>query len=356
MSLLRAERKIFRLSVYYFIKHTISPLALFVVLWVFHWEFWVSILVIAIMQMCVIVWVYYREIFSNIGAIFSFEGVPVREILNFSLPLVPYALSMWGNNFLNRYIVVYILGLKEVSIYGVVWSLASISVVFYSAIGYILYPYITKSWETKDIKAVKSNLEKGIFCYLFFVFPLPVILTFFNKEIISLISTSYYIPDWKTTFLISFSVLLFGLYQISIFSVLLKKQTVLVFWTSFIALIINILFSLWLIPKFGLVGAGISLVLSNAFLAGWALVMTKRIVHFHFNWQSAGKIIFTSLGMMIVFLSGEYFLKTKLNDFFVLVSVITAGLLTYVFLNLIGKNSFVFEFFRSKFLKENRKI
>jgi O-antigen/teichoic acid export membrane protein len=101
----------------------------------------------------------------------------MKSLLAFSLPLVPLGVMLWGNSFLDRYLILHFLGLEQVGIYAVTYSLAATTAVLYSVLGFTLYPELTRLWNSDDKTRAGELVRTGVGYYLLFLIPAIAILT-----------------------------------------------------------------------------------------------------------------------------------------------------------------------------------
>ncbi len=340
LSFLRAQKKIKILSVYYFLKNAGRVIVLSLGILLFHLNFFYTLASIVILQLGLIVFMYVKDIFNKLGFNLYLKKVPWKKIICFSLPLVPYTFSIWGNNFADRYFILHILDIKQVSIYAVSYSLAAIIAVLYGIIGFILYPHISELWNKGDKKGVADMFNKAICYYLFFVFPLIAILTIFSNPIIRVLSTSSYLSGWQIIFWLALGISIFGLYELNIYPMLLENKTFLIFIISIAALMMNIVLNIIMIPRIGILGAAIATFISNATLAFLTIMNNARHVSsYTFPWKTVFKVMSATSIMCLILFAVRYY--ADINNFWRLLSAVILGMVIYGAIDLLSKNSFL---------------
>ena len=104
-----------------------------------------------------------------------------------------------------------------------------------------------------------------------------------------------------------------------------------------IVVFINIVFNALLIPNYGIFGAALAGFLSNAYLAIYTIVLSKKILKWNYPILVNIKILFRSLIMGIVIWQSIHWLGNDLLS--LLVTLIFSGF-TYILLDFFGdKNS-----------------
>jgi len=338
---LRAGQKIKLLSLYYVIKSAGRVGALAIGIAVFHVGLFEAVAFLVVLQFIFIMFIYVRDIQRKTGIklIFTAWNERWKEIIHFSLPLVPLGVFLWINNFVDRYLILHILDIGQVGIYSVAYSLAAITAIFYSVLGYTMYPQLAKLWNIGDKAGAAELLRKGVGYYLFLLFPSIALLTILSAPLISMLSTSDYISSWMVVLGICVGIGILGLYQIYFYVTLLAKRTYLNFIIVVVAVLVNLFLNIVLIPRMGILGAAIATALSNSILAFWTMLISNKNLPCLFPWVDVVKIFMATCIMSVFLLAAKYYIVIN-NLWILMVIVIIAGL-TYLAVDLLNKNSFV---------------
>jgi O-antigen/teichoic acid export membrane protein len=339
MSFLRSQNYIRLISLYYLIKNCGRLLILGLGILSFKIPLPATIIAIVIFQIILVGVSYFIHIFSKIGVCLVLAKVPWKKIILFSMPLLPYGLLIWGNNFIDRYIVLHIVGIKQLSIYALSYSLAAQISLFYSIMGFTLYPHIAKLWNKGDKTAVANIVSRALQLYLFFCIPFIVILSVFSSQIVRLISTSDYISPWQVIFLLSAGIFFFGVHQLSMYPILLNDKTTQAFKLAGISMLANLLLNLMLVPSMGIVGAAMATLCSNVLLAGLTIIASKRQIALVLPWKKFRQIIIYGATMLFLLLGIKYFFAV--TSIYILGFLIAAVLTFYFGLDLLKKDSFL---------------
>jgi len=290
-----------------------------------------------VLQFLLITLIYVKDIVNKIGLSISFTDIRWKGIFSFSIPLIPYAILIWANNFIDRYLILHTLNINQLTIYAVAYSLAAIVGLFYSILGYTLYPYMANLWNNGDKNGAAEMLRKATEYYLFFAVPLIAILTILSTPLIKLLSTAQYLSNWQVVFWLGVGIGVFGLYQLNICSMLLLNKTLLNLKIAVVAVVTNLMFNILLIPVIGILGAAIATFLSNSILAFWTIAIGKKYIPYVFPWRSTVRIVRATLVVSIFLLSTRHYLD--MNNFFLLVFVLTLAVAIYGSIDLLNKNS-----------------
>jgi len=199
----------------------------------------------------------------------------IKELIKYSVPLIPNAINWWIISTCSRYIIIYYLGLEANGIYGGVATkfpalLGVVNNVFYLA------------WQESAIAEYDSDdkdefYTKMFHYYMKFQYCVLILLLPATKWVMAIMGESYreawiYIPFlYAGTLFQSFSTF-YGTGYLS------SKETRGAFTTSIAGSIINLVVSFFLIPVIGLQAASLANMLS--FLGMWLLRIRQTRKYF----------------------------------------------------------------------------
>ncbi|MDL5039752.1 lipopolysaccharide biosynthesis protein [Heyndrickxia coagulans] len=212
----------------------------------------------------------YKDLFSV-----KLNIKQMKELLNFSIPLIPNAIMWWVMNLSDRYLIIHFLGLSANGLYAVANKIPNIL----NMINSIFF----QAWQMSAIEEYRSKDRSEFYSNTFNAFSFIMLIStsfllILLKPILNFsVANDYYIAWMYVPFLLLGSVFasfagFLGTNYIA------SKNTTGVFKTSVIGAIINILLNLLLIPKMGVNGASFSTMVS--FLVIWVLriIDTKKFV------------------------------------------------------------------------------
>ena len=191
----------------------------------------------------------------------KFDKEIASTAAKFGLPLIFGSISMLILNISDRYILKYFSGYAVQGLYDLGYRLAGvINMFFIMPLSMALMPIAYKTYKQKGDKRYFSKLMT------YFVFVLTwagLALSMFSEEILRLfaLNASYW-PAYKIAPVIVFSYIFFGMRLISNLGMYLTKNTKYVAFITAIAAIVNILLNFIFIPKFGMIAAAYSTLVS----------------------------------------------------------------------------------------------
>lgn len=179
----------------------------------------------------------------------------VKKALQFSLPLLPGALSFALLDVSDRLILEKFVSLGDMGIYSIAYTLGfGVNVIING--GYRAFePTLFKNINEENFIDIFNDIKKK---YMFFVISFAMIFIFFSQELLALMTTEKFFVAHKIIPIIVITAIIKGLYVL--YSVLVmaknntKLQSIAVIVGAFLSIVLNIIF----IPKFGIVMAAIS--------------------------------------------------------------------------------------------------
>lgn len=325
---LRARRAIRTVSVYYFVKNVMRVGALAVALLVLRLDLLRALVWMILLQLVLVGFVYGRDILKVVGWPRDVRDAPWKAILSFSLPLVPYSVLIWGNNFLDRYLLLHLLGIGQVSVYAVAYSLAAIGGLVYAVLGFVLYPYLADRWNQDDRRGAGEVLHRATQHYVTLLVPFVAMLTILGASITRVVATGAYLSSWSVLGLLGIGIGLFGFYQLNLYSTLLAGRMLANFGIVLVSIASNLALNVGLIPPLGLLGAAIATVVSNGILAFSTMALGRRSLPYVFPWRGLARVLLATVTMSLFLLAATSVLDV--DRLWMLVLTVTLGVAIYV--------------------------
>lgn len=228
-----------------------------------------------------IVAIFYTFICSKSYLYFKISAIStksLKEMLKYSIPVMPNSILGWLASALNRPLMENYLGLSAV-------GLLALSNRF-PQIVQLVFNYITTSWQISMFEEFEkpsfedffNRVSKIVFIILFFVVS---ILSLFCESFISLFVDSKFFESYKYVPILSFATLFLCIAQFlgNFFAV--KRQSQYYFYTTFYASLSAVILNFLLIPRIGILGASISLLLSYFIYMMARLYLVRRYIIIH---------------------------------------------------------------------------
>jgi O-antigen/teichoic acid export membrane protein len=223
--------------------------------------------------------------------------VGLKNYLSFSLPQIPGIVLLWLMSSSDRYFITHFLGLSQAGIYQSSYQLAAVVRMFYSPIVFVLYPTLSRLWDEKRFVEVKNYLQHSTRLLLTLGIPAAVGIALLSQPLLGLLTTREFLAGENLVFLISIGTVLLGINQINGQIILLEKRTRVLPLITVIASVVSVGMNTILIPRIGILGAGISNIVSYFVLALIVTIWVYRTISYKFDFQYVAKVVAATVPM-----------------------------------------------------------
>lgn len=226
------------------------------------------------------VYLFFRVKLYNDFSLNKFNFNKLKEMLRFSVPLIPNSVAWWTTTTISRYFILFFINVTANGIFAVANRIPSLL----SVLNSIFF----QSWQMSAIQEYDSTDRGKFYSDIFFMYAellflgVSGILFILRPMMLILVSTEFraswkYVPFLLITVLYSSFSGFLGQYYIA------AKKTFGVFTTTVIGAVLNIIFNFIFIPTLGLMGAGISSALSFGILWLIRVKDTRKFVKTDLN-------------------------------------------------------------------------
>lgn len=275
------------------------------------------------------IYLFVRSNGKNMIKHIKFDLTLQKEMLEFSMPIIPSSGMWWLINGATRYFIVYFLGTSANGIYAISSRMPSII----SLVSNIF----TQAWQLSSFEEFDSkDREKfysNIFNYYWLVLYLfATLMLVFLKPLISFLLEDSYYTSWQVTPFLLIGVIfqsLSGFYGI-IYQASKKTKGTLI--TSFLAGIASLLSNSILVPKIGVIGAGFSTALGFFVMFASRIIDTRKILSIKIkslNFISSNIIYFIQIVLLFKF-DGTLLVFAQFTAFMIFLLVNIRDIITLV--------------------------
>lgn len=216
-----------------------------------------------------------------------------KELLNFSLPIVPSTISLWIVNMSDRFLIKLFLGVEMNAIYAAANKIPSLYSFAYSAFNSAWVESASREANTKDVERYYSKIFDELFD---FMAGLMLLLTAITPLLFKLLIANSYIEAYRQIpwlfvgVFFSCIVSFYGGVYLGI------QQTKTVGYSSMYAAIINIGVNLIALNKFGLYAASCSTVIAYLVIAIYRACDIQKYINLTYDLK---KIMSRSIIIMV---------------------------------------------------------
>lgn len=204
----------------------------------------------------------------------------LRDMLRFSIPLVPASLAVFINLYASRIALKHFSSLDDVGLYAIASRLGGASLLMVVGVQAALTPLIYRQYQSPETPGRIATLFHG---FLAIALPGCLVLSVFAEEIIAIFSTHEFHEAAPLVSILAPAMLASQLYVFAP-GIAIRKKTHWQLLVTIAAAGVSIAGNLILVPLYGAYGAAITLVLSTAaFLVIWVL-FSQSFYHVPFQW------------------------------------------------------------------------
>ena len=232
---------------------------------------------------------------------FTFNFKMLKEILLYSLPVIPALLSSWVLTLSDRVFIERYFDLNDVGIYSIGYKIAGLVMIVTAAFDQAYNPIFYKLAGSTNQEKAKKQLFVYNDIYMVTLLLMVFFVSLFSKEVIQLLFDKQYLDAYKIVPFIALSYLIFQGGGLLNFMIYQKKKTVQVMYHVVSSAIINIFLNFLLVPKYGAYGAAIATILSFMVLVIANYWYAKKCYFIPFNWPKITKIFLILFTIIILF-------------------------------------------------------
>ena len=217
--------------------------------------------------------------------------------ITLSVPLMVHALAKHILDVSDKIMIQNICGNSQVGIYGTLYSLSSLSLIFWTAINVSLVPFMFSCMDNKATE--KSRLNKVLFPVMLLYGAVAILMAFISPEIVSIIATDEYYEAIYMMPPVAAGIYYTSLYNIMGNVLLYHKKTKHIMLATIVASVLNVTTNYVFIHMFGYIAAAYTTLGCNIVLAISQYCMAKRI-HGDLPFQEKGLWILSAVVCLIV--------------------------------------------------------
>lgn len=212
-------------------------------------------------------------IFSKSYKFISWNNLSIhklREMLCYSIPLIPNAIMWWIVEALNRPLMEKYVGLAGIGTYAIASKFPGLLSIINSSFNTSWQISVMEEFGKEDYKDFYNNIFKLIFIVLSFVL---VVVTLASRWLVEILTTPDFYSAWKYIPLLTLGVLFSNIGGLVGSNFSASRESKYYFYSSLWATITALLLNIILIPAWGIWGAAISA------LSSFVSISVSRIIY-----------------------------------------------------------------------------
>ncbi|MEQ7218662.1 oligosaccharide flippase family protein [Vagococcus fluvialis] len=203
-----------------------------------------------------------------------------KEIIKFSVPLIPNSVMWWVLNASSRFFILSLLGISANGIFAVANKIPTVLIIFQSI--------FFQAWQLSAIEESNSSdsnkyTSKVYNFFSSFMVLMTILLIIFSKFVILNFINPTYAEAWKYVPFLLLGVLYSSFSSFVGTQYIVLKKTSAILYSTLIGATTNVLFCYILIPIIGLQGASVSLFLGFFVVYIYRLININKVSSFKFS-------------------------------------------------------------------------
>jgi O-antigen/teichoic acid export membrane protein len=238
---------------------------------------------------------------KSLGLVFKLG--PLKQLLKFSILLVPTSMLVFVSLYVDRYMINILLDLESVGHYGIAVRLASAASLVMIGFQIAITPLVYKHYNEPATPQSLAVIFKYFVVFAVFFF---LVYSLVAEELLILLTTpEFYLVTNVIPLLVL--ALLFSNMYVFMPGIGIRKKTHLIFLISIFAAFINIVLNYFLIPIFGILGAALATAIGYfaAFLC--FVFFSQKLYYVPHKWQ--GLVVLFFIASFFVYLYFRYFVE-----------------------------------------------
>lgn len=198
----------------------------------------------------------------------------LRYLMKYSLPLIPYMLSLTLLSQFDRVLIDRFFGKEETGLYSLAYNIGILLLLVVTAVLNTFTPAFFEALNKKEYSRVIES-AKNIFSLAVVV---TAVLVLFGQELAALVIPSRYASAFDLIPIVSIGGLCFVIFQIWVRVIAYANRTILISFIAIGATWINLSLNYWLIPIAGYKIAAITTVLAYLIMSLGCLAMLNYVI------------------------------------------------------------------------------
>jgi O-antigen/teichoic acid export membrane protein len=208
--------------------------------------------------------------------IFKISKNYIKDLLWFGVPLLPHLLAGPLIQFSDRFFITTYAGNSWTGIYNVAYQIGTSITLITVAFNQAWVPFLYEQLGNADI-IKKTRLVKQSYLLMLAFIALAAILFIFTPLIFHWFIGPQFIQSKSFVFIISMGSVFCGFYFLVTNYIFYEKKTYILSWITISNGILSVLLNMFLVRKFGALGAAYTFLITNAFLFFSVWILSNKV-------------------------------------------------------------------------------
>jgi len=215
---------------------------------------------------------------------FSFSMPYLRDMLYFSIFLIPTQLASFVTYWSNRYFLQEHASLDDVGVFSLGYKIASvIPILITGPIKKAIGPEVYSLIDNQEL--CKSKIRHFTSVILVFLTLFALSLSMFSRELVMIVATKAYSSSYEVVFILSMGYVLIGIASIVVLPINISKKTWLITLTWILGSGVNLVLNFYLVSLYGKAGATYATFITFLFILTLYFIFSEKVYHVGFEYK-----------------------------------------------------------------------
>ena len=231
------------------------------------------------------------------------SGKTLRQMLIYSIPMIPTTIFWWVTNVSDRYMVTFFKGNDVNGLYAAAYKIPTLLMVLS---GIFVNAWRNSAVDEKDSSDYRIFFGKVFDAFSNIIFLIAAAITAFTPIITRLMFAEAYYDAWIYIPILTFAMIFFNFVSFTGSVYVVVKKTKWSFITSLAGAVTNIVLNLLLIPPFSAFGAAVATAASFVVSFVFRLITTRKMVNYPVNFAKMLTCIVLTLLQTVIMTARQY--------------------------------------------------
>lgn len=209
----------------------------------------------------IMVGIMFVDLIKHELFVFCIDRKILKDLLKYSLPIVPHSVSYNISSFVTRIIINSKMSVSTLGIFSLASQFGGVADIALSSVQSAFQPWMFNRLndfyhDTNDAGVALTDIARMSYLLMWVYGLIYIIIGSFAQEAVLLMASESYLSSWLYVPIMVFSIALKSpLYFYNNFLYYNKSKTKFIFITTVIGSVINIFITFWLVPIYGILGS-----------------------------------------------------------------------------------------------------
>jgi len=200
----------------------------------------------------------------------------MRKLIRFAIPTLLYSLMITFLLYIDLWVVRYFLEDKICGFFVASSNIARIPYFLVVGLSATVLPTVSRRLASGALNRVRSTIEFSIRFFILMVVPIGILIMMFSRDIMTILYSSAYSSGGPILSVLIWGVILIAFLYLLTTIIIADNRPKIAFSIAVVAVVLDVLFNILLVPKYGAVGGALSTTIAAGVTTSIAMVYVYR--------------------------------------------------------------------------------